>query len=52
MNRFSVKITYKNGEVEEKTLSSNAMAELNQSILIGEDFNGKIPDKLEVIKEL
>ncbi|UYP44232.1 hypothetical protein NEF87_000517 [Candidatus Lokiarchaeum ossiferum] len=51
MNKFLVKITYKNGEVEEKSLDQNAMSELNQSIIIAEDFYGKIPEKVEILQK-
>ena len=42
MNQFKVKIIYKNGDSEEKILDGNGVKELNQSIVIQEDFNGKI----------
>lgn len=52
MNKFIVKITYQDGESEEKVLELDAISKMTNHIALAEPIEGKYPEKMTILQPL
>ncbi|UYP44234.1 hypothetical protein NEF87_000519 [Candidatus Lokiarchaeum ossiferum] len=52
MNKFIVKLTYQNGESEEKILEYDAISKITNSISLAEPVEGRFLEKMTILQPI